>query len=266
MNDTHLRSMETAVAFIESHLQDKINIADIASAVSYSLYHFCRVFNQTVHHPPYDYLIRRRLSAAAQQLEDSNWQITDIGFAYQFNSPESFSRAFRRMFGELPTQWRKQGIRDPRILMQPLTRDHLTQRNLPKFQHPTMQKIDALTVVGLMTIMQGDGDEETAVSELLNQFNIANHILIHHYPDYWVRQGKPTLVGALDITAKPPLVSQTIPPYTYASFTLPECATERPFLTDYIYQTWLPQSNYKLAASLELEQDQKLFIPITPEK
>ena len=31
---------------------------------------------------------------------------------------------------------------------------------------------------------------------------------------------------------------------------------------DYIYQTWLPQSGYRAAMPLELEYDQKLYVPI----
>jgi hypothetical protein len=43
---------------------------------------------------------------------------------------------------------------------------------------------------------------------------------------------------------------------------LSEWEEERPFLTNYIYQTWLPQSGYKLAAPLEIEHDQQLWVPI----
>ncbi len=263
----YLRSMETAVSFIEDHLQDNINVADIAAAASYSLYHFCRVFNQTVHHPPYDYLMRRRLSASAQQLVDGDERIIDIAYAYQFGSPESFSRAFRRLFGQLPTYWRKQGIRDQRLLMNPLTSAHLAQRNCPDFQRPTLVEKETFTVVGLMTMVRDD--DEKAVCELKQQLSAPTHI-IHHYPNYWAEQGKPVFAGILGEKAAPPFVVQTMPAYQYACFSLPELEEERPLsqaqyrllLTDYIYQTWLPQSGYKLAASLEVEQDHQLLVPI----
>ena len=85
--------------------------------------------------------------------------------------------------------------------------------------------------------------------------------IVHHYPDYWTIQGKPVLVGTLSEPATPPYVSQTISAHDYACFALPEAAGIT-FLTDYIYQTWLPQSDYKLAAPFELEIGQQLFIPI----
>lgn len=178
------------------------------------------------------------------------------------------------MFSELPTKWRKQGIRDPRILMKPITATHLVQRNQPTFQRPTLVKKPELTVVGLMTIVPDETAVSTssiqAISQLRNQLPNLPTLTIHHYPDYWTVQGKPVLVGTLGQTAEPPFVTQTVPAHEYACFALPERVEERPlrqaqdrtFLTDYIYQTWLPQSGYRLAAPLELEQDQQLLVPI----
>lgn len=262
--------METAVSFIEENLQENINLADIADAVSYSLYHFCRIFNQTVHHAPYDYLMRRRLTTAAQLLLESEQRITDIAFAYRFGSPESFSRAFKRMFRRLPMQWRKQGVPDPRVLMQPITAAHLAQRNRPPFHRPTLAARPAMTVVGLMTIVQEEtavpANTTRAVARLKQQLPQPATHTIHHYPDFWAERGKPILVGIVGETAQPPLVSQAIPACEYACFALPELVAERPLLSDYIYQTWLPQSGYKLAAPLELEQDAQLFVPIVPDR
>jgi AraC family transcriptional regulator len=261
----NLEPMGTAVTFIEDHLQDDINVADIATATSYSLYHFCRVFNQTVHHPPYDYLIRRRLSEAAQQLSEGKHRITDIAFTYQFGSLESFSRAFRRMFEQLPTQWRKQGICDPRVLMRPLTPEHLAQRSQPDFHRPAFVKKETFTVVGLMTWIPGDGNitgTELAVSQFQRQLSQQPTHILTHYPDHWAEQGKWVLAGTLNEAATPPLVAQTIQAQAYACFVLPAVIEERPFLSDYIYQTWLPQSGYKLAAPMELVQDRQLWVPI----
>lgn len=81
-----------AVDFIEDNLKEAIAVADVADAVSYSLYHFCRTFNQATHHTPYDYLMRRRLSLAAQELLQTDKKIIEIALDYQFNSPETFSR------------------------------------------------------------------------------------------------------------------------------------------------------------------------------
>jgi AraC family transcriptional regulator len=84
----NLEPMVTAVTFIEDCLQENIKVADMADAVNFSLFHFCRTFNKIVHHTPYDYLIRRRLSESARLLLETDQRITDIAFTFQFNSPE----------------------------------------------------------------------------------------------------------------------------------------------------------------------------------
>ncbi len=42
---SNIPAMTKAVEFIEDNLKEDIAVADIADAVSYSLYHFCRMFN-----------------------------------------------------------------------------------------------------------------------------------------------------------------------------------------------------------------------------
>jgi AraC family transcriptional regulator len=257
----HLHSITTAVAFIEDHLQEKINVADMASAASYSLYHFCRIFNQTVHHSPYDYLMRRRLTCAARELVMGHERITDIAFAYQFGSPESFSRAFRRMFGQLPTQWRKTGIRDDRVLMRPLTPAHLALRNRADFRRPALVTLPTLTLVGLMTL----AETPTARGKLAKLLDQPPTHMVHHYPDHWAEHGRLLFMGHLGEKASATAVWQTLPTSAYARFHLPPTPAERQHLTNYIYQTWLPQSDHALAAPFELEHipDQHLFIPLT---
>ena len=255
---TYLRSMETAVNFIEDHLEDDISVADIATAASYSLYHFCRIFNQTVHHSPYDYLMRRRLTCAAHKLLAGRARITDIAFDFQFGSSESFSRAFRRMFQQLPNAWRKQTMHDPRQLMNPITTKHLQQRNGPEFERPFLVQKPAITILGLMTIAQDEQD----VTQLRQQFAGSSLCTVYHYPDNWAEQGRPILVGKIEKQAALPFVAQTLPAMEYACFALPELDEERPYLIDYIYQTWLPQSGYKLVAPLEFEEAKLLYVPI----
>ncbi|MBZ0306698.1 MAG: AraC family transcriptional regulator [Anaerolineae bacterium] len=104
MRETILR----AIDLIESHLQESITVAEMAESVSYSLYHFCRMFSKFTRHTPYDYLMRRRMTLAAHQVITTQQKIVDIAFAYQFESHEGFTRAFQRMFGLCPTEARRQ--------------------------------------------------------------------------------------------------------------------------------------------------------------
>ncbi len=54
-----------------------------------------------------DYVRKRRLTKAAQELVQSNEKIVDVALKYQFSSQEAFSRAFKRMFKVSPREFRK---------------------------------------------------------------------------------------------------------------------------------------------------------------
>ena len=121
----HLAAACAAIDFIEDNLKESITVADMAEAASYSLYHFCRTFASVTHHTPYDYLMRRRLSESARELAESERRIIDIALDFGFNNPETYSRAFKRMFGLQPTECRKQGGIERRLLMSRLTPAHV---------------------------------------------------------------------------------------------------------------------------------------------
>jgi hypothetical protein len=143
----YLESMGTAVSFIDTHLEDPINLHDIAAAVSYSLFHFCRIFNQTVHHSPHDYLIRRRLTEAARRLVAGEERITDLAFA----TNSAARRPSPAPFDACSASCRRRGANRECAIPgfdAPLTRAHLKQRRgLPA---PRLVEMPALTLVGLM--------------------------------------------------------------------------------------------------------------------
>ena len=153
MNE-QLTAIYAAIEFIESHLRDDVCVADIAAAAGYSLYHFIRTFNQTVHHTPYDYLIRRRLSESAWELLTSQRRILDIAFDYQFTNHETFSRAFKRMFDMQPSQWRSRGVTPYRSLLPPLSLDYLAHINQGGISQPQITERKPTYLSGLMA--QGD--------------------------------------------------------------------------------------------------------------
>ena len=252
-------AMATAVQFIENHLHDDIKVADMATAVHYSLFHFCRIFNLVTHHPPYDYLVRRRLTEAAHLLADGA-RITGVALDCQFGSPEAFSRAFKRLFGLLPSQWQKSGWIDPRCFMTPLTLAHLVHRSQTEIVRPQLVERPSRTLVGLMTAVD---EEETAVPHLWQTLRecldgaLAQQPAwaVRHYLPYYPQTGAYYLAAveaAANTACSPALVSKILPSGLYACFTPPASAAARHLLNDYIYQTWLPQSGYQISCPLEV--------------
>ena len=158
---SHLTAISRALDFVEDNLKREITVADMANAAGYSLYHFSRTFNSVVHHTPYDYLMRRRLSESARDLVETDGRIIDIAFDFGFNSPETFSRAFKRMFDVQPHQWRKREWIDERLLMPRLTLEHIEHINKGEYLRPVLREKDAFSVTGVMSLVR-NGREAVA--------------------------------------------------------------------------------------------------------
>jgi AraC family transcriptional regulator len=255
-----LNAIHAALAYIESHLKESITVADIAASAGYSLYHFIRTFNQTVHHTPYDYLIRRRLSEAALELFTSEQHIIDIALDYQFNNPETFSRAFKRMFNLQPSQWRERGEVPYRSLFPRFLPSYLEHINQMSSLKPALVEREKTFLIGLVRT----GCEYTAeLGLILTQTlkRVQSGEDKHGFYGVKSHAGKrgtlPCYFLGIETTSpeppQPPLVIQALPAGLYARF-LHEGKSDSLRLTlDYIYHTWLPQSGCGLADSIEVE-------------
>jgi uncharacterized protein len=109
-----------AAALVEDRLDAPLSVAEMAETACYSIFHFSRLFTAVAGFSPYDYLMRRRLSASVEPLMAGTQPITQIALSHGFDSPEGYSRAFRRMFGMLPSDARRSGEADDRLRLRPL--------------------------------------------------------------------------------------------------------------------------------------------------
>jgi AraC family transcriptional regulator len=258
--------MAQAIDFIEDHLRDDITVGDIARAVSLSVYYFCRSFNQATHHTPYDYLMRRRIAAAARDLLQTDRKIIEITFDYRFNNPETFARAFKRVFGMQPNQWRKQGCCDRRVIMPRLTLAHLQHIAQGPYLQPQLIERPELQLAGLMTLVQ---DDPTAIEKLWEWF--ARSIASRGDPVdlYGILQyaagdesaGYFYLLGVPLADSQPPTtwVTKTLPPQSCARFIHKGARRDLQLTLDYVHHTWLPQADQQLRSSTILLHYGRVF-------
>lgn len=98
-------AIERVIGYVEEHLTEEMSNALLAGIAGYSEYHFLRAFRGIVGVTPADYIRKRRLSEIVRRIGGSR-AMSEIAFAYGFNSRENFTRAFRREHGILPTEFR----------------------------------------------------------------------------------------------------------------------------------------------------------------
>lgn len=103
--------MNAAVAYMEDNLTGEIDYNEAASRAACSLYYFYRVFSAIYGLAPADYARRRKLTLAAAELSKSDARVIDIAVKYGYDSPNAFTRAFRRLHGITPQTARAPGVK-----------------------------------------------------------------------------------------------------------------------------------------------------------
>lgn len=104
---TWVESLQRAINYMEEHLLDTLAIDDIANQANVSVFHFQRTFAVLTDTSVGEYIRRRRLTLAAEELLRSDEKIIDLAFKYGYDTPEAFTKAFRRQHGVSPSEVRK---------------------------------------------------------------------------------------------------------------------------------------------------------------
>src|SRR3981081_3286336 len=87
-----------------------LDIPSMARIAYVSEAHFIRTFRATFGETPHRYLQRRRVERSMFMLRETNRSVTDICLDVGFGSLGTFSRTFRDIVGESPTDYRRRGV------------------------------------------------------------------------------------------------------------------------------------------------------------
>jgi AraC family transcriptional regulator len=91
-----------ALDYIEAHLDQDISLEEIARSAHSSLFWFHRIFTALLGDSLGEYVRKRRLNRAAEDLVYIQNRIIDIALNYGFSSHEAFTRSFVKYFGITP--------------------------------------------------------------------------------------------------------------------------------------------------------------------
>jgi AraC-like DNA-binding protein len=86
-----------------------LDVPNLAAVACVSEAHFIRTFRVTFGETPHRYLQRRRVERAMFQLRATDRRVTDVCMDVGFSSLGTFSRTFRDIVGETPSQFRGHG-------------------------------------------------------------------------------------------------------------------------------------------------------------
>ena len=93
--------------FIEEHLSEDLSIANMASVVHTSPFHFARAFKAATGQPPHRYVIHRRMERAKILLSVTRLPVAEVANRVGFSNQSHFSAQFRRATGTTPKGYRE---------------------------------------------------------------------------------------------------------------------------------------------------------------
>ena len=96
-----------ACRYIDNHYGDKLCLSTIATACRVSEDHLGHSFSKQTKHPITRYICAVRIGHAMFLLNETQMDITEICFEVGYQSVSQFNRAFRRMRGMSPSEFRK---------------------------------------------------------------------------------------------------------------------------------------------------------------
>jgi AraC family transcriptional regulator len=123
-----VNKMNEVIDYIEENITSEIELEDLAKIAFVSYYHFTKLFSALCGVGLSEYIRNRRLTLAAMELANKKQKVIDIGYKYGYQTPESFSRAFKKFHGVNPKDVKKNVslVHYPRISLQILIKGEET--------------------------------------------------------------------------------------------------------------------------------------------
>ena len=95
--------------YIDDNLFEQLSIEDLASRAGFSTYHFSKLFSFYMEIPVMEYIRRMRIANSISDICKGK-RIIDVALDCGFESHSGFSKAFKKIYGYSPDEYRKRAI------------------------------------------------------------------------------------------------------------------------------------------------------------
>ncbi|WP_173472283.1 AraC family transcriptional regulator [Eubacterium ruminantium] len=99
-------TIQKLISFIDNNYASDMKINEAAAITGFSKYHFLRLFTKYTGYTFHEYVMLKRIQAS-ENLLSTNASITDVAYSTGFQSSSSFSRAFKKLTGKTPREYKK---------------------------------------------------------------------------------------------------------------------------------------------------------------
>ena len=281
-NMDYLQQVQRGVDFIEEHLDEDIELADVSRAAGVSHWHFLRIFRALTNETLKSYIRSRRLASARLSLVGSQHSVLPIALAAGFESQAAFTRAFKRAFGVTPARYRRLGDEHLFLEKMRIDADYLRHIHRNVSVEPELNHVPAQSMVGMATRFYDVGSERNNIGEKLpplwTEFMSRFDEVEGKLPGVAygvIRQAEPgseqlQYVAAARVedggrTVPAGMVGVEIPAATYATFEHRGFPKDLDFTVSYVYSTWLMQSGMRHTYGPDVETYGEGYRPESPD-
>jgi AraC family transcriptional regulator len=108
MQEEYIKRINSVLAYIDDNLDADLSLPMIANIAFYSPFHLHRLFKAITNETINNYIVRKRIERAATMLiHNKKNSITEIGVKCGFKNDSTFSRTFKKIYSQSPSEFRK---------------------------------------------------------------------------------------------------------------------------------------------------------------
>lgn len=95
------------VAYINEHINEKIQLDELVTLTRWKKNHFSAVFTQYMKMSPHQYVLQCKIEKCTVMISTTNLSVNDIAFELGFSSYSSFSKVFKKITGTTVEEFKR---------------------------------------------------------------------------------------------------------------------------------------------------------------
>ena len=252
----NLQTIQDTIAYIDSHLDEGLEVEALARRAGYSKYHLSRMFMYVTGLGVHQYILRRRLTESARLLVSTEQSILDIALAVGYETQQSFAVRFKALYHCSPRAYRKKGVFCPLQLCIAPDGDLCQGEQIESVEVHSSGSIRLAgfahsTRWGFGAISKSWRQMHAYKDQLPSRIHPEYLVGLNDYTNWALEKEKQpvfTYYAAAEVADWEGLPSQMskieLPPGRYVVFSYRAISQASPqMVIDYVYRVWFPQSS-----------------------
>lgn len=249
----HHKKINMVIDYISTHLDEKLDLDKLSNISAISPFHFHRIMRAYLGEPIGSYIIRCKIEASSTLLKYSSQQIDEIAYKIGYDSPTSYTKAFKKHFGVSPTEFRNT---NNFFTMKTIVAD----KELPSGFKLKPKIVERITKKTIYIRLIGDykSNDYSQAWEKIWKFIKEKHLFGFNQENLGVAYNDPGITESdkcqydccvtinKDIKPEGEIGIKNIEGGQYAVFKYKGSFDNIGSIYDAIFKTWLPESNYEL--------------------